>query len=111
MRNQDLSAKIGARLAECRKRAGLSQEVVAEYLGISSDAFSRMERGLIDIKVSRLIILSELYDVEPSRFLDDISNSEVLIDKRLCMLFDKLNKYDRKELVDIVGQLIDLMTK
>ena len=56
--------QVGARLAEQRKRAKLTQEQAAEKLGISNETLSRLERGIqwTDFKV--LLKLARLYRVE-----------------------------------------------
>ena len=44
-----------------RKRYGFTQAEVAEYAGVSRQAFSNYERGLREPSIKVLIILADLY--------------------------------------------------
>jgi transcriptional regulator with XRE-family HTH domain len=52
-----------------RKSAGLSQERVAEYLGVTHGAISQLERGLINYTQESLEKLSELFACSPAELL------------------------------------------
>ena len=54
MHTKSLAKVIGDNIASRRRELGLTQMVLAERLGIGQDALSRMEKGLISPKVSRL---------------------------------------------------------
>ena len=43
---KDINKKIGKRISELRKEAGLSQAQLAEGIGLSSEYISRLERGI-----------------------------------------------------------------
>ncbi len=51
------------RLGELRMERGLSQEAVADLLGLTQTAYSRCERGEQTISVECLKTLSDYYDV------------------------------------------------
>jgi len=53
-----LSKILGANIAAKRSRLGLTQAQLAELLDIGQDALSRMEKGVISPKISRLPILA-----------------------------------------------------
>ncbi|MDM0469738.1 helix-turn-helix transcriptional regulator [Clostridium perfringens] len=55
--------KLAEKLQLMRKREGLSQEDLAEKLGISRQAVSKWESGQSVPDLNKLIILSELYKV------------------------------------------------
>ena len=46
-----------------RKRDGFTQAEVAEYAGVSRQAFSNYERGLREPSIKVLIILADLYQI------------------------------------------------
>lgn len=52
-----------------RKKAGLSQERVAEFLGVTHGAISQLERGKINYTQESLERLSELFDCTPAELL------------------------------------------
>lgn len=54
---------FGTRLRACRERAGLSQEQVAEAIGVHLMTVSRYERGRQDPSTRVLVALSALFDV------------------------------------------------
>jgi len=47
-----LAFRLGVMLKEARKEANLTKEELAEKIGTKKSYISRIERGLIDIKVS-----------------------------------------------------------
>lgn len=50
----------------------MTQLEVATRLGISQAAYSRMEKGEVELSIMRLILLSEVYDVRLQELLRDI---------------------------------------
>lgn len=55
--------KIGKFIAECRKNSSLTQEQLAEQLGITKNAVSKWERGLCLMDMSLLDPLSRILNV------------------------------------------------
>ena len=55
--------KIGKFIAECRKKANLTQMQLAEKLGIKDRAISKWENGKAMPSSDNLIALANLYDV------------------------------------------------
>ena len=54
-----------------RLRLNLSQQNMADELGITVAAYSNLERGVSEISVSRLFIISGLLKRPPQWFLED----------------------------------------
>jgi len=50
----------------------LTQFEVADKLGISQAAYSRLEKGEIEVSVMKLMALSEIYDVRLQELVRDI---------------------------------------
>ena len=57
-------------LGKFRKHKGLRQKDVAKYLGISERQYNRYEAGTADIPMSKLKMLSQLYNVSIDALLD-----------------------------------------
>ncbi|MCR5348514.1 MAG: helix-turn-helix domain-containing protein [Bacilli bacterium] len=79
-----MNIEIANRLAELRKKSGLSQEQLAERLGLTRQAVSKWERAEASPDTDNLICLAKLYNVS----LDDLLNTEqsvddIIEDKRL----------------------------
>ena len=55
--------ELGEKIAFCRKRAGLSQEALADRLGLSRQAISRWETGAAVPDLSKIVELSKLFQV------------------------------------------------
>lgn len=63
---------LGEALKENRIRCHMTQEFVAERLGVSRQAVSKWENGTSDPSTSNLLALAELYDVSPEELLRSI---------------------------------------
>lgn len=53
-------------------RAGLTQSVVAEYLGVSQAAYSRLETGEVEVSVLKLLELCDLYGVQAHDVIEGV---------------------------------------
>lgn len=58
-----MNIEMADRLVELRRRANLSQEMLAEKVDVSRQAISKWERGEACPETDKLILLSELYGV------------------------------------------------
>lgn len=67
-----MNIEIANRLVELRKKTGLSQEELAEKLGISRQSVSKWERAEASPDTDNLILLSKIYGVS----MDDLLNTE-----------------------------------
>jgi len=54
---------MGQRIAECRKKLGLSQEALGEKMGVSRQAISKWEADGAVPEIDKLIVLSKLFSV------------------------------------------------
>ena len=64
---------LGEVLKEHRVRCKMTQEFVAEYLGVSRQAVSKWERGESDPNMSNLMELAKLYGVAVEDILKQVS--------------------------------------
>ena len=69
---------IAERLQELRKKAGYSQEQVAEMLGISRQAISKWESGQGNPEIDNVIKLTEIYDVSADYILFGKESSTIV---------------------------------
>ena len=72
------------KLYDARKRAKLSQQEVADILGISRNSYGQKERGDVPFNLEEMFALSELLNTS----LDDlfISKRQVALDKAAKLL-------------------------
>lgn len=70
---------IAERLQELRKKAGYSQEQVAEKLGISRQAISKWESGQGKPEIDNIVRLTEIYEVSADYILLGTENRATTI--------------------------------
>jgi transcriptional regulator with XRE-family HTH domain len=54
--------KIKERLKQIRQLKGLKQKDMAKLLGLSSSAYSKIEKGKIDLTLKNLSIIAQIFD-------------------------------------------------
>jgi transcriptional regulator with XRE-family HTH domain len=74
---EEISMKIGMKIRELRQQAGVSQEVLAQALGVTPQAVSRWENGITAPDISLLPSLASYFDVSiDALFAYDDANRE-----------------------------------
>ncbi|MDB5429202.1 MAG: family transcriptional regulator [Caulobacter sp.] len=63
---QDLRRRFGRLVAANRKKAGMTQEVLAEASGVSRDMISRIEAGATGVRFATIEKLSTALGVDPA---------------------------------------------
>lgn len=64
------SITIGQKIRQLRLKERKNQGYCAKILGLSTPAFSKIEAGITDINIARLVQISELFGVTPASFFD-----------------------------------------
>lgn len=93
--------KIGERLKKLRKYFDLTQEQVAEILGLGRDAIIKIEKGERKISSEELMKFSKLYFISMEELLsetNDIDESSVVFVRD----FNKLSEKDKKEIINLI---------
>ena len=67
---------LGETIKAHRMRCQMTQEFVAEALGVSRQAVSRWETGTADPSTSNLIALAKLFGVSPEELLRETAGGE-----------------------------------
>lgn len=65
---------LGETLKEHRIRCHMTQEFVAEHLGVSRQAVSKWENGSSDPSTSNLLALAKLYGISAEELLKDVQS-------------------------------------
>ena len=69
-----VAKSLGEALKENRVRCKMTQEFVAEMLGVSRQSVSKWENGSSDPNTSNLIALAKLYKISPEELLRCVEN-------------------------------------
>lgn len=100
-----LAGRVGRAIARNRVAAALTQEQVAEQLGIGNEAVSRIERGLVMPNVARLMELADAFDCDIADLLTEVSSRPSDQARHVARLLLGVGGKDREMIVDIVERL------
>lgn len=67
-----IKKSLGETLKAHRIRCGMTQEFVAEAVGVSRQAVSKWETGASDPSTSNLLALAKLFGISPEELLSEI---------------------------------------
>jgi len=104
---KQLAAVVGRAIAKRRIASHLTQERVAERLGIGVEAMSRIERGLALPTVVRLGELADIFDCDTADLLTETSSRATDQASQLARLLSKLSGPDRTMVLGIVETLTE----
>lgn len=71
--------KIGQKTAELRMRAGISQQRLAEMLGVSRPTITQIEQGKRKVSVDELVKLSEIFNLSVDNLLCLKEEPEIIL--------------------------------
>lgn len=101
-RARALAVAVGSAISQTRVEQGLTQEQVAEALGIGMEAVSRMERGVVMPSLVRLVEFADLFNCSIERFTKRGSGRSADLALLLHDLISPLRKADRLFVVELV---------
>jgi len=105
---KDSSPKhIGSQLAKYRRKRGLTQEDVGVRLDIGAEAVSRMERGLVELTVSKLLQLADIFDCPADELLLVLSTRPQDQSQVLTTRLKALKANDRQFALTVLDQLTE----
>ena len=97
---KELAQSVGKAIARQRLQSGLTQEAVAEHLGIGMEAVSRMERGVVVPTIARLAELLRETSNRPTE-------QAIVLTQQLARLDDG----DRTLLLDTIERLVERLAR
>ena len=71
-----LRRSLGEVLKDHRTRCGMTQEFVAEAMGVSRQAVSKWENGTADPSTSNLLKLAKLYGIAPEDLIRSVQSEQ-----------------------------------
>lgn len=97
---------IGRIIAQRRAERGLTQDQLGERLDIGSEAVSRIERGTVDVSVSKLLQIADIFECNVAELLTDASSRPDDQTQKIKSQIDSLPEADRVLIVDLVDRLV-----
>jgi transcriptional regulator with XRE-family HTH domain len=70
---RDYNVRMGARLREARRQAGLTQDEVAESLGMPQGTISLIELGHRAVRLHELVAFATLYKTQPELLFEAVN--------------------------------------
>lgn len=104
---QDYKTEIGLRIKEKRKEMKLTQEMLAEKLGISVKHLSEVERGIAGLSIENLILLSTFFDVSLDYLIKGDRNDNPL--RLTVTLPDRISEEKRSKIKALIRNLIEII--
>ncbi len=98
--------KIGQRIRKIRKACGLSQEELAEKVGISVTHMSHIETGNTKLSLPVLVDISKILQVSTDELLYDKPYSDkTQIKQEISSLIDSCSEKEAKILIETIKSL------
>ena len=101
---------FGENLQEVRRKNRLSQEDLAEILGVSRQAVSKWELGEGYPEVEKLLVLARRLNLSLDRLLDNEAAAGKLSEDLLVLSPNKLNLLSCRGGVKVDGRTIEVMS-
>ena len=94
---------LGKRIKAAREQAGLTQEDLADRLGMSTTHISVIERGVKPPKLDTFVRLANVLNVSADNLLQDVvSNSQLSAANELADSIMQLPPQERTKLLNII---------
>lgn len=71
MKNKDLLARFGRIMQNKREFMGLSQEDIAEMLGVHQSTYAQYEKGNRNMKLDLVIAVCQILKIDLTEFIQD----------------------------------------
>ena len=92
----DLKEMIGSRIQQIRNKKRITQDQLAEKVGISSKYLSSIERGKENPTLNTILKLAQSLDVMPDEFFTQLEIEDPA--KRKSMIIEMLDEADEDQL-------------
>ena len=103
--------KAGMRIRECRKKAGISQEELAEVLGVNNNTIYRAENGMFAVRIDTFFAIADTLGVPilelcPEQFAYNKRGNEL---SELEFQFMRLNEENKHVVYETAKTLINML--
>ena len=105
--------EIGQKIAELRMRTGISQQRLAEMLGVSRPTITQIEKGERKVSVDELVRLSEIFNLSVDNLLCSKEKLKVILaesrERKEVELPTRINIPQRNLLLQVLINYIPLV--
>ncbi|MFN3341968.1 MAG: helix-turn-helix domain-containing protein [Flavobacteriales bacterium] len=110
---EELTA-IHIRIRSLREARNISQDQIAERLGISPRSYARLESNDVDLTVERLIRIAEIMDIKPIEILDPDQDPRSVLRDMVVLQKEFMNQVvfpskKREDLLKKLEILLDIL--
>ena len=98
-----MNIEVANRLQQLRKAKGLSQEELANILGLSRQAISKWERAETSPDTDNLICLARLYNISIDKLLDTSESTEEIKER---IVQERINEISSKN-EETINHILD----
>lgn len=86
----DNKYKMGQKIKEIRKTAGVTQEIFSEKIGIEPSSLSNIENGKSYPSMQTVLKIMEEYNISPDKFFDfEYLANEIDLEKQMIEIIKK----------------------
>lgn len=104
---KNVAKSLGRSLAQARLLKQLTQEQVAEHLGVEQETISRFERGATFPSIPRLLNLGQLYGVPIDHLIRGSSTRPIDLSQDMTEKISQLSREDREWVHNWINQLCE----
>jgi transcriptional regulator with XRE-family HTH domain len=106
-----LYKSIGNQIKDLRKRMRLSQEELAEQLGLSRASVVNIEKGRQHPSVHMLVDIAKIFKVPVTDFLSDQLLDASFHTERITRIKREIPKYTKGDSVEKVSEFLEAISK
>ena len=110
-RLRKIAKKLGDAIARKRAERGLTQEEVAERLGVGNEAISRIERGVVLPTLARLFDFADALGCRIDELLYQASDRAVDQGAAIAQHLARLSERDRLMVTAAMSTLVDRLAE
>ncbi len=108
-KQESLIKILGTNIAVRRKALGMSQEILAEKIGITQQALARMEQGKIAPKLTRLPELAGALQYTVAELVTAQKDDTLEASSRLLAALEKIPAHKQEAFIQHVWLTVELM--
>lgn len=108
----DLNKNVGLKIKQCRNNLGITQEELADAIGISQSYLGQVERGVRGINIENLIKTANALDVSADYLLSDYLTKNINdLDAKWSNIIKGKAPQDKETYISLVKDLEKYISK